>query len=103
MNEERDGVSKRSTPDLPALMSVADANIVKTLPIHIRGSYLTLGKPVERGFPEVMRTQLHQADPAGETERPPRTRALDGEQRASADRARHGESRVALAFRRRAS
>ena len=43
-------------PDLPAIMSVADDKIVKTLPMHLRGSYLTLGKPVERGFPEVMRT-----------------------------------------------
>jgi hypothetical protein len=43
-------------PDLPALMGVADAKIVKTLPVHLRGSYLTLGQPVERGFPEVMRT-----------------------------------------------
>ena len=45
-------------PDLPALMSVADDKIVQTLPVHIRGSYLTLGKPVERGFPEVMRTSF---------------------------------------------
>ncbi len=45
-------------PDLPAIMSVADANVVKTLPVHLRGSYLTLGQPVERGFPEVMRTSL---------------------------------------------
>ncbi|EDY19632.1 protein of unknown function DUF1549 [Chthoniobacter flavus Ellin428] len=43
-------------PDLPALMSVTDGKILKTLPIHLRGSYLTLGEPVERGFPEVMRT-----------------------------------------------
>ncbi len=41
-------------PDLPAIMSVEDADVVKTLPVHLRGSYLTLGKPVERGFPEVM-------------------------------------------------
>ncbi|MEY4484371.1 MAG: hypothetical protein RL693_1823, partial [Verrucomicrobiota bacterium] len=47
-----------SAPEIPAIMSVADANIVRTLPVHIRGSYLTLGKPVERGFPEVMRTSL---------------------------------------------
>lgn len=46
------------TPDPPAMMGVTDGDIVKTLPIHIRGSYLTLGKPVERGFPEVMRTSL---------------------------------------------
>ena len=45
-------------PDLPALMSVEDAKIVPTLPVHIRGSYLTLGKPVERGFPAVMRTSF---------------------------------------------
>ncbi len=44
------------TPDPPAIMGVADGEVVKTLPIHIRGSYLTLGKPVERGFIEVMRT-----------------------------------------------
>ena len=42
-------------PQFPQVMSVADAAvIVKTLPVHIRGDYLTLGKPVERGFPEVM-------------------------------------------------
>jgi cytochrome c553 len=45
-------------PELPAIMSVEDAAIVKTLPVHIRGSYLTLGQPVERGFPEVMRTSF---------------------------------------------
>ncbi len=45
-------------PDLPALMSVADTEVVKELPVHLRGSYLTLGKPVERGFPEVMRTSF---------------------------------------------
>ncbi len=45
-----------SQPDLPALMSVEDADIVRTLPVHIRGSYLTLGNPIERGFPKVMQT-----------------------------------------------
>jgi Protein of unknown function (DUF1549)/Protein of unknown function (DUF1553)/Planctomycete cytochrome C len=45
-------------PELPAIMSVADDKIVKTLPVHLRGSYLTLGKPVERGFPEVLRTSF---------------------------------------------
>jgi hypothetical protein len=43
-------------PELPAAMGVAEAKVVRTLPIHIRGSHLSLGKPVERGFPEVMRT-----------------------------------------------
>lgn len=45
-------------PDLPALMGVADGKIVSTLPVHLRGSYLTLGTPMERGFPEVMRTSF---------------------------------------------
>ena len=45
-------------PDPPAIMAVADGTITKTLPIHIRGSYLTLGKEMERGFPEVMRASL---------------------------------------------
>ncbi len=46
------------TPDPPAIMGVADGDITRTMPVHIRGSYLTLGKPVERGFPEVMRTSF---------------------------------------------
>ena len=45
-------------PDLPAIMGVQDGNIVPTLAVHLRGSYLTLGKPMERGFPEVMRTSF---------------------------------------------
>jgi hypothetical protein len=45
-------------PDLPAAMGVADSRIQPTLPIHIRGSHLTLGKPVERGFPEVLLTSF---------------------------------------------
>jgi len=57
MNKEVEDF-QATQPDLPALMSVAEAGTVKTLPVHIRGSYLTLGKPVERGFPEVMRTSF---------------------------------------------
>ena len=45
-------------PDLPAIMSVEDDKVVPTLAIHLRGSYLTLGKVVERNFPEVMRTSF---------------------------------------------
>ncbi|HSI12596.1 MAG TPA: PSD1 and planctomycete cytochrome C domain-containing protein [Chthoniobacter sp.] len=45
-------------PELPAIMSVTDNTVVPTLAVHLRGSYLTLGKPVERGFPEVMRTSF---------------------------------------------
>ncbi|MBL9142538.1 MAG: PSD1 domain-containing protein [Verrucomicrobiaceae bacterium] len=57
MNEDA-MVMEDKTPEPPALMSVADGEVKKTLPIHIRGSYLTLGKEVERGFPEVMRTSF---------------------------------------------
>lgn len=46
------------TPELPGVMSVADKEVVKTIKVHLRGNYLTLGKSVERGFPEVMRTTL---------------------------------------------
>ncbi len=45
-------------PDPPAIMGVADGAIAKTLPVHIRGSYLTLGQECERGFPQVMQTSL---------------------------------------------
>jgi hypothetical protein len=41
-------------PETPALMGVKDGVITKILPIHIRGSYLTLGPAVERGFPQVL-------------------------------------------------
>jgi cytochrome c553 len=57
MNEEVMAFEEKA-PELPAIMSVADDKIVKTLPIHLGGSYLTLGKPVERGWPEVMRTSF---------------------------------------------
>lgn len=46
------------TPDLPAIMGVADGAVAKTLPVHIRGSHLTLGREIERGFPDVMRVSL---------------------------------------------
>jgi hypothetical protein len=41
-------------PELPAAMGVGESKILHTIPIHIRGNHLTLGNPVERGFPEVM-------------------------------------------------
>jgi hypothetical protein len=46
------------TPDPPALMGVTDGAVARTLPVHIRGSYLTLGKEIERGFPTVMRVSF---------------------------------------------
>ena len=57
MNKEVEDFTAKQ-PELPSIMSVADDKIVQTLPVHLRGSYLTLGKPVERGFPEVMRTSF---------------------------------------------
>ncbi|NBV23762.1 MAG: DUF1553 domain-containing protein [Proteobacteria bacterium] len=46
---------EKEAPELPSTMGVMDAtNILATLPIHIRGSHLNLGKPVSRGFPQVM-------------------------------------------------
>ncbi len=46
---------EKDTPELPSTMGVSDAtNVVKALPIHIRGSHLTLGQPAPRGFPQVM-------------------------------------------------
>ncbi len=57
LNKEVEDFSAKQ-PDLPAIMGVQDGNIVPTLAVHLRGSYLTLGKPMERGFPEVMRTSF---------------------------------------------
>jgi hypothetical protein len=46
---------EEAAPEMPSTMGVTEAtNILKTLPIHIRGSHLTLGQPVPRGFPQVM-------------------------------------------------
>jgi mono/diheme cytochrome c family protein len=42
-------------PELPSTMGVTEGtNIVMTLPVHIRGSHLTLGKAVARGVPQAM-------------------------------------------------
>lgn len=43
-----------SAEDRPAAMGVNESAAVRSLPIHIRGSHLNLGQPVERGFPKVM-------------------------------------------------
>lgn len=55
---ELDDVEK-SLPDLPTVVGVQDSTEIRTtLPVHIRGSHLTLGKPVNRGFPKVMQASL---------------------------------------------
>ena len=46
---------EKNAPEMPSTMGVMDAtNILAALPVHIRGSHLNLGKPVPRGFPQVM-------------------------------------------------
>lgn len=53
------GEIERNLPDLPTVVGVADSTeIQSSVPIHIRGSHLTLGKPVDRGFPLVMEASL---------------------------------------------
>ena len=46
-----------SEPDVPSIMGVADREVARSIPIHVRGSHLTLGKDCERGFPAVMRNE----------------------------------------------
>lgn len=46
---------EKTLPDYPTALSVQDASTIHaSLPIHIRGSHLTLGKAVARGYPQVM-------------------------------------------------
>ena len=46
---------EQTAPEIPSTMGVTDStNVVKRLPVHIRGSHLSLGQPVPRGFPQVM-------------------------------------------------
>lgn len=50
---------EKNLPDLPTVVGVRDDSDIKaTVPIHIRGSHLTLGKPIQRGFPKVMQASL---------------------------------------------
>lgn len=55
--DEEDAVEK-SLPDIPTVLSVRDTgSAVPRLAIHIRGSHLSLGREVERGFIEVMQSK----------------------------------------------
>ncbi len=48
---------EKNLPDLPTVIGVTDEEkVLPELAIHIRGSHLTLGKPILRGFPLVMQT-----------------------------------------------
>ncbi len=51
---ERVWVTESRAPDSPSAMSVADGQILNSLPIHIRGSHRNLGAPIYRSFPAVM-------------------------------------------------
>lgn len=53
MDEAR--IEESKAADATVAMGVADGTVLASLPIHIRGSYLNLGEPVARDFPEVMR------------------------------------------------
>jgi len=51
--------TQSSLPDLPTTLAVSEApKIFEELPIHIRGSHLALGKPVKRGFIQVVEASL---------------------------------------------
>ena len=51
-------------PDLPTALAVTDSpKILKELPLHIRGSHLALGKPVPRGFIQVVQASLKTKQP----------------------------------------
>jgi mono/diheme cytochrome c family protein len=53
MDEAR--VLESQSMDATEAMGVVDGATRPELPLHIRGSHLTLGEPVSRGFPAVMR------------------------------------------------
>ncbi|MCA9082760.1 MAG: PSD1 domain-containing protein [Planctomycetaceae bacterium] len=56
--EEIARVAESNAPDESAAMGVSEQETLATLPIHIRGSHLNLGKAVAREFPAVMRTSV---------------------------------------------
>jgi len=65
LRQLRDALAKleKEAPELPSTMGVTDStNIVKALPVHIRGSHLSLGQPVPRGFPQVMQSASLRAE-----------------------------------------
>ncbi|MDZ4405353.1 PSD1 and planctomycete cytochrome C domain-containing protein [Prosthecobacter sp.] len=47
--------TESNLPDLPTTLAVSESpKILKELPIHIRGNHLALGKPIPRGFVQVV-------------------------------------------------
>lgn len=51
--------TQSNLPDLPTTLAVSESTeILDELPVHIRGNHLSLGKPVKRGFIQVVETSL---------------------------------------------
>ncbi|MDP1588595.1 MAG: DUF1553 domain-containing protein, partial [Prosthecobacter sp.] len=51
--------TESNLPDLPTTLAVSEApKVFKELPVHIRGNHLALGKPVQRGFVQVVQASL---------------------------------------------
>jgi hypothetical protein len=51
--------TESNLPDLPTTLAVSEApKVFKELPVHIRGNHLSLGKPVQRGFVQVVQASL---------------------------------------------
>ena len=64
--EEDARLTESAAPDGASAMGVTDqAEILDSLPIHIRGSHLNLGQPVARAFPAVMQVN-HVSSPLPE-------------------------------------
>ncbi|MCB1275928.1 PSD1 and planctomycete cytochrome C domain-containing protein [Prosthecobacter sp.] len=64
--------TESNLPDLPTALAVSEApKILNELPIHIRGNHLALGKPVKRGFIQVVEASLKSKPqfPAGQSGR----------------------------------
>ncbi len=62
LKDELDEVEK-NLPDLPTTIGVRESDTILTsLKVHIRGSHTHLGKPVDRGFPKVMKASKSAAD-----------------------------------------
>jgi hypothetical protein len=51
-------ITESNAPDVRSAMGVCDGEVLTSLPIHIRGSHLSLGDPVERNVPTVLRDAL---------------------------------------------
>lgn len=95
--------TQSNLPDLPTALAVSDSpKIFKELPLHIRGSHLSLGKPVPRGFLQVVQASLKKEAPAFKPDQSGRSNSPAGwPAPASAHLPRHGEPHLDLALQSR--